>query len=352
MENFKRKNERIFNPEKSFIEHADKEHEASLKRKKVDLEYQKEFGDFFLSLFKGAKIDISHSLEYCLEDASDLYCSLSLYLCEAITSGDPRDRLLLDSEARERFYKKKYRIMSKKKLNDLITEAYAKKVDFDKLLSLMENETEQARKNLLVLIVQIINPRAIPKREDEVKINMAPSAPCVGGCVMAEKNMLAYISGKHTKPEGGGYVNLIVDDNGSPLMLEKIKLGDTHSCISLKPVRINGVFIPAGAIFSAQPDAFEPIRLKIRWFTKVEGAINYVTKVKNYEGFKFVRMSLLSLPEDIRASAGGDTYIHQQDKTKGYINYDWLTPEIIADYASQRLRNAGILEKLRKKPFT
>ena len=103
------------------------------------------------------------------------------------------------------------------------------------------------------------------------------------------------------------------------------------------------MFIPAGAIFSAQPDAFEPIRLKIRWFTKVEGAINYVTKVKNYEGFKFVRMSLLSLPEDIRASAGGDTYIHQQDKTKGYINYDWLTPEIIADYASQRLRNAGIL---------
>lgn len=340
-------NNYIFNPEKKFLEHADKGHEESLERKKIDREYQEKFGDFFLAVFKEANIDIPDDLRGLLVKTSDVYCSPLSYLREAVTPYDPRSRILLDRKIMENFYKKWHGMLSDDELNEHITQDYAKKVDLDKLVSLVENETDRARKNFLLLIIQIINPEAIPKTENEVELKMAREAPRVGGCVMAEKNMLAYISGKHTKPEGG-YVNLIVNDDGSPLILEKVGLGDMHSCISLKPVRINGVFIPAGAILSAEPDVLEPIRSKMKWFIKREGAINYVTKVKNYKGFKFVRMSLLSLPEEIRASAGGDTYLHQQDKTKGYINYDWLTPDIIAEYAVHRLKKRGILRKIRK----
>lgn len=354
MKNFEGTNSHIFNPKNKFLEHANEEHERSLQKKKIDREYQEKFRDFFLSVFKEVNIDISDGLMDLLIKTSDVYCLPLSYLRQAITPNKSSSRLLLDKKIMENFYKERHGTLSDKESNNLITKAYAKKVDLDKLVSLMENETDQAKRNFLLLIIQIINPRAIPKTENEVELKMAKSTLTVGGCVMAEKHMLAYISGKHINP-GGGYVNLIVDNDGFPLMLEKISLknthnlGDTHSCLSLKPVRINGILIPAGAILSAEPDVLEPIRLKMKWFKKKEGAINYITKASNYKGFKFVRMSLLSLPEEIRASAGGGTYLHQQDKTKGYINYDWLTPEIIAEYAAHRLKTDNIFRKIFKR---
>lgn len=343
MKNFEGVGKYAFNPEKKFLEHADEKHEELLERKKLDREYQKEFSDFFLAVFEEVHINISDFVRDAFMTPSNIYCAFSNYLHRSITPNTPRDRLLLDRIVRECFYEyeKQHKIASRDECDEFITKAYAEKVDLNKLLSLWENETDEARKNLLLLIIQVVNPRAIPKTENEIEVKIAAPAVSAGGCVMAEKHMLAYISGKHSNPKGG-YVNLIIDNNDSPLMLEKIGLGDSHSCISLKSVRINGVLIPAGAIFSAEPDTLEPIRKRMRWFIKRKerkGAINYVTKVNNYKGFKFVRMSLLSLPEEIRASAGGETYLHQQDKTKGYINYDWLTPEIIAQYASYRLKN-------------
>lgn len=337
MENFKKENANTFKPGKIFIEHIDEKHEESLEKRGIDLAYQREFGDFFLNVFKEAKIDIPYSITFCLEEALDAYCSLSLCIHRAVVPNNPCERMLLDTKIQESFHKEWHRILSNKKLNKIITQAYVKKVDFDKLLSLMEIETDQAKKNLLLLIIQIINPHAIPKTENEVEVKMTESSFTIGGCEMAEKNMLAYISGKHTKPKDG-YVNLIIDNNKSPLMLEKMHLGNKHSALSLKPVRINGVLIPAGAILSAEPDIFEPTISKMKLFPKKEGAINYVTKLSDYKGFKFIRMSILSLPEEIRASAGGDTYLHQQNRTIGYINYDWLTPPIIAEYASHRFK--------------
>lgn len=343
----------VFNPEERFLQHVDQQHEASLEKRKFDFEYQREFRDFFIKVLEEANIDISDMLKSHFEVPSDdqkadkmiasAYLSPTSFLSAAITPKYPIERLLLDEELKKRFYEEKSKLSHRaqvqrdpKELNELITKAYLEKVDLNKLISLMEAETDQAKKNILLLIIQIIKPDAIPKTDNEVEVRRAQSAPIVGQCIMAEKHMLAYVSGKHTKPEGG-HVNLILDDDDSPLMLEKINLGDTHSCISLKPLRIDGVLIPAGAILSAEPGTLEPIRSKMRWFSKKEGGINYVTKVNNYKGFKFVRMSILSVPEEIRASAGGSYYLHQQDKTKGYINYDWLTPEIISEYAQYRL---------------
>ncbi len=333
----------MFSPEHKFIKHSDQEHEKSLQIKKFDLEYPKKFTDFFLSLFKKVNIDASNNLKSYFQfrdyENGSAYLDSTSYLSRALTSSNPSQRLVLDEKLEEEFegYHLKMSTDEIARLDEIITKAYLKKVDIKKLISLMEVETDQVKKNLLLLIIQIINPNAIPKTENEVKIKMAYGVPYVGDCSKAERHMLSYISGRHPNPRHG-YVNLILDNKGSPLMLEKIDLGNSHSCISLKPVRINRVLIPAGAIFAAKPEN-KPIRSTVRWFTtqKRAGAINFVTGLNHYRGFEFIRMSLISIPEEIRASAGGSYYLDQQYLTEGYINYDWLTPEIIAEYAMTRL---------------
>jgi hypothetical protein len=351
---------RKFKPESKFIEHVDPGHEESLEKKGFDFEYQREFRDFLFQVFREVNIDtfdiqgyIGILLKNNKEDAeknelNGTYIELSNYI---FLSRHPKSRLRLDRKLRRKLEigfmsSGEYSKLSIEDQHKLITKAYLEKVNLDKLLLFMKIENDQAKKNLLLLIAQIINPEAIAKTSDEVEVEEASTIRSIGTCEKAENHMLSYVSGKHLYPEGG-YVNLIVDNAGAPIMLEKLSLdenesdlGNSHSCISLKPIRIGKVLIPAGALFYAQQDGPIPPKEKMNWFggREKEGAINYVTRLNEYEGFKFLRMSLISLPEKIRASAGGSYYLHQQNESNGYINYDWLTPEIIAEYATERLK--------------
>ncbi|MES2930491.1 MAG: hypothetical protein V4665_01775 [Patescibacteria group bacterium] len=349
--NFLPKIETSFKKGMSYIEHSDDAHKESLEKKSFNFEYQKKFSDFFLSVFKEVNIDPSYLLisdfkqPQSQEDMErkgavySSYISPTSRLHWAILPTEPYGRLFLDEKLEEEFKKRKTDGLSAKEVDALITEAYMKKVDYEKLITLFSNEKDLAKKNLLQLILQVINPSAIRENENEISVPHREPERLAGQCTMSERHMLAYISGQHIKP-GKGYVNLILDKDGSPLMIEKIGLGDPHSCISLKPVRIDGRLIPAGAIFSAVPDIFEPVRSRfMRWFQKKEGALNYITNVKHYKGFAFIRMSILSVPEEIRSDACGSFYLYQQDRAKGYINYDWITPEILSQYAERRLKD-------------
>jgi hypothetical protein len=59
----------------------------------------------------------------------------------------------------------------------------------------------------------------------------------------------------HRRVFRSGEINIFVDEYGQPLFMEKLNMGDNHSCISLKPVLMNGVRIPAGSLFSVDYDA-------------------------------------------------------------------------------------------------
>ena len=178
-------NQTKFNPEKKFLEHSDESHEESIERKKFDFEYQREFRDFFLNALKEANVDISDSLKSHFEvpaDEQDVekkiasgYLSPTSYLSAGITPKYPEERLILDDQLREKFEESRRNLSQREmmqrtpgELNEQITKAYLEKVDLDKLFSLMEKETDQAKKNLLLLIIQIINQ--LVKRGTKVKV--------------------------------------------------------------------------------------------------------------------------------------------------------------------------------------
>ncbi len=69
--------------------------------------------------------------------------------------------------------------------------------------------------------------------------------PEIGSCSQAEEFFLEIAHGKVRR---GGSVNIIVDDQGRPLLVEKMNLGESFSAMFLQAAVINGVRVPPGAL--------------------------------------------------------------------------------------------------------
>lgn len=72
-----------------------------------------------------------------------------------------------------------------------------------------------------------------------------PAKPEIGSCSQAEEFFLEIAHGRVRRH---GSVNVFVDADEQPLLLEKMNLGESHSAIVIAPIRINGVQIPAGGL--------------------------------------------------------------------------------------------------------
>lgn len=71
--------------------------------------------------------------------------------------------------------------------------------------------------------------------------------PEIGSCSQAEEFFLEIAHGRVRR---GGRVNLFVDDDGRPLLVEKMALGESHSAMAVAPVAICDVALPPGALFA------------------------------------------------------------------------------------------------------
>ncbi|WP_386066135.1 hypothetical protein ACFJIW_16505 [Tahibacter sp. UC22_41] len=69
--------------------------------------------------------------------------------------------------------------------------------------------------------------------------------PTIGSCSQAEEYFLEIAQRRIRR---GGAVNTVVDDDGRPLLLEKVGLGESHSALVVQPVCIDDVWIPPGAL--------------------------------------------------------------------------------------------------------
>lgn len=69
--------------------------------------------------------------------------------------------------------------------------------------------------------------------------------PQIGSCSQAEEFFLEIAQ---TRIRRGGTVNTITDENGCPLLLEKVGIGESHSAMVVNPVQINRVLIPPGSL--------------------------------------------------------------------------------------------------------
>ncbi|MBN8741698.1 MAG: hypothetical protein BGP24_16505 [Lysobacterales bacterium 69-70] len=69
--------------------------------------------------------------------------------------------------------------------------------------------------------------------------------PAIGSCSQAEEYFLEIAQRRIRR---GGAVNTVVDDDGRPLLLEKVGLGESHSALVVEPLRLGEVWIPPGAL--------------------------------------------------------------------------------------------------------
>lgn len=149
--------------------------------------------------------------------------------------------------------------------------------------------------------------------------------PEIGSCSQAEEFFLEIAHGRIRR---GGRVNLFVDNDDRPLLVEKIGLGESHSAMAVAPVSICGVTLPPGALFAlAYPDDAVPLRAL---------ACGHAMRVDAIVQARFLRLTSLTVSPKVRQRA----FSAQLD---AQIRSDMLSPrtttiEDLQAFASARLR--------------
>ena len=126
-----------------------------------------------------------------------------------------------------------------------------------------------------------------------LRVKGLPERPEVGTCPMAEKFFLELAEGFVRRK---GRMNVIVGGDSRPVFVEKMGIGDDHSCVSLVPLLLNGVRLPAGSLFAAaygEGAARGPGR----------AVAGDVIPIERCDGFRFLRLTTLAVSPGNRARA-------------------------------------------------
>ena len=148
-----------------------------------------------------------------------------------------------------------------------------------------------------ILICKLIEDIILPKRAEMnplIELKTLREKPKVGSCPLAEKYFLKVA---HRRLLRQGEINIFVDAHQQPVMIEKLNMGDNHSCISLQPLIMNGVRLPAGCLFSV---SYDHASISKRKNKNYKGNIIPIDEV---EGFWFLRLTTLAISPAHRARA-------------------------------------------------
>lgn len=155
------------------------------------------------------------------------------------------------------------------------------------------------------LFAQLIADIVLRNQDSESHPQLAPflGELRVGTCPLAEKYFLE-ISDRFVRRRGR--VNVLVSDRGEPLLVEKIGLGEDHSCISLVTVVLNRVRLPPGCLLAvARPDESDFVANK-----KLPGSIIPIARCS---GFRFLRLTTLAVTPAHRKRAFSSHFQSQVD---------------------------------------
>lgn len=157
------------------------------------------------------------------------------------------------------------------------------------------------------LICQLLSDIILPQKVQQIgmiECQALEEKPKVGSCPMAEKFFLRIA---HHRLLRQGEINIFVDEHDQPIMMEKLNMGDNHSCISLVPLMMNGVRLPAGSLFSTHYE----IELLEKYKNKQYKG--YVIPIAEMNGFWFLRLTTLAVSPENRARAFGYHFKQQVD---------------------------------------
>ncbi|MDY6449653.1 hypothetical protein SKM54_06340 [Acinetobacter faecalis] len=157
-------------------------------------------------------------------------------------------------------------------------------------------------KVLCQMLADVILP-ILPETSQLIELKSLVEKPKVGSCPLAEKFFLKIAHGTILRH---GQINIIVDEYDRPLLMEKVNMGDNHSCISLQTLVMNGIRIPAGSLFSVNYDV-EQIQNK-RLNKQFKG---FVIPYTEFPGFWFLRLTTLAISPENRKRAFSTHYDQQ-----------------------------------------
>jgi hypothetical protein len=125
----------------------------------------------------------------------------------------------------------------------------------------------------------------------------------VGTCPLAEKYFLE-ISDRFVRRKGR--VNVLVSAEREPLLIEKVGLGEDHSCISLAPVVLNRVRLPPGCLLGvARPEGGT--------FEVNKALPGSIVPIAFCSGFRFLRLTTLAVSPQHRRRAFSSHFQSQID---------------------------------------
>lgn len=175
------------------------------------------------------------------------------------------------------------------------------------------------------MLSDIILPRHA-QQENLIELACLAEKPKVGSCTMAEKFFLEIVFDAIPRK---GRVNIIVDEHNQPILIEKINMGDSHSCISVAPVMMNGVIIPPASLFSVAYDENYSSGVACKQFK------GEIIPAKDCQGFYFLRLTTLSISPQNRHRAFSAHYEWQS--AAGLFSHKTTEISQLRDIALQQL---------------
>jgi hypothetical protein len=175
---------------------------------------------------------------------------------------------------------------------------------------------------LMALLRQLLAPEthALPSLPE------MREKPEIGSCSQAEEFFLEIAHGRVRR---GGRVNIVVDDAGAPLLVEKMNLGESHSAMAVAPVAICGVALPPGALFALRYSEDAPPLRDI--------GCGQALSLDTIEQARFLRLTTLAVSPAVRRRAFSAQFETQ-------LRGDMLSPATttighLHDFAHARLAN-------------
>lgn len=210
--------------------------------------------------------------------------------------------------------------------DDMFWQALSDEILFQQTLRRIDEKLTFEESHVFVnMLRDIILPRTAAQ-EGLTALHSLAEKPKVGSCTMAEKFFLEIIFDAISRK---GRVNIIVDENKQPLLIEKINMGDSHSCISVAPVMMNGVIIPPASLFSVAYDEDYHSGIACK---QLKGEI---IPAKDCHGFYFLRLTTLSISPPHRQRAFSAHYDWQS--SAGLFSHKTTTISQLHDFALAQL---------------
>ncbi len=155
-----------------------------------------------------------------------------------------------------------------------------------------ELEREESRL-VLGLLRDLLDACAVVDVDAGPSLVSMEEKPGIGSCSAAEEYFLEIAHGRVRRV---GEANVLVDEAGDPVLVEKMGLGESHSAMSVRVLCMNGVRLPPGSLFAlerGEPDA-------VRRHTS--GAVLPLGCVQRA---RFLRLTTLAVEPAVRARAFG-----------------------------------------------